>query len=333
MPKISIIMPVYNKQDYIQRSLDSVLNQDFSDFELIAVDDGSTDNSLKILEEYQEKDPRIRVIHTENHGVSHARNIGLDNCEGEYLAFIDADDKLKCGYLSRLLKILQQSGADIVIQGITRVYPDGSVKEISSGLKDGVYPLSALMTDFAQIQKSTGIFGYCFSKFFPVSLAKDIRFDEELNLAEDFDFCVKIYRRIKAVYFDSTSNYLYSQDLPGSSVDIRDEDIDYKGQFTINCRYRNFMIDSGYYYGNNKSIITGMINASAYHMLFYSDTRDIRNKCALLKEKAEVFENIRDGKLFQSIVLRAAVNGKYRTVKTLIKAYRSIRTVKRRMAS
>lgn len=333
MPKISIIMPVYNKQDYIQRSLDSVLNQDFSDFELIAVDDGSKDNSLQILEEYRSKDSRIKVIHTDNHGVSHARNRGLDNCEGEYLTFVDADDELKCGYLSSLLNILQQSGADIVIQGITKVYPDGSTKDISSEIKDGVYPLSSLMPDFAKTQKSTGIFGYCFSKLFSTSLTNDIRFDEELNLAEDFDFYLKMYRKIETVYFNSVSNYLYSQSLPGASADINDEDIDYKGQFTINCRYRKYMIDTGYYYGNNKSIIMGMINSSAYHMLFYSDTFDIKNKCALLKEKAEVFENIMSGKLFQNTVLRAAINGNYRTVKMLIKAYKAVRAVKRRLVS
>ena len=139
MPTISIIMSVYNKQPYLQRSLDSVLNQDFSDFELIAVDDGSTDDSLKILKEYQTNDERIKVIHTENYGVSHARNVGLDNAVGKCIAFVDADDELMKDHLKSLLETIQNSEADIVIQNITKVFQDGQRVETNIGLKSKKY--------------------------------------------------------------------------------------------------------------------------------------------------------------------------------------------------
>ena len=90
--KISVIIPVYNVEKYLKRCLDSVINQTYKNLEIILVDDGSTDNSGKICDEYAKNDKRIIVIHKENGGVSVARNIGLDICTGDYVNFIDSDD-------------------------------------------------------------------------------------------------------------------------------------------------------------------------------------------------------------------------------------------------
>ena len=92
-PKISVIVPVYNVEQYLPRCIDSILAQTFTDFELLLIDDGSTDNSGKICDEYaKKKDTKIRVWHKENGGVSSARNMGLDFAKGEYIQFIDSDD-------------------------------------------------------------------------------------------------------------------------------------------------------------------------------------------------------------------------------------------------
>ena len=103
MPKISIIVPVYNTEKYIHRCIDSILNQTFKDFELILVDDGSPDNCGVICDEYSIKDSRIRVIHQENHGASAARNRGLDCAKGDYIAFCDSDDMVSPQWLEHLL--------------------------------------------------------------------------------------------------------------------------------------------------------------------------------------------------------------------------------------
>ena len=92
MPKVSIIVPVYNVENYLRRCVDSILNQTFSDFELILVDDGSPDNCGVVCDEYEKKDKRIKVIHKENGGLSDARNAGIDIARGEYLGFVDSDD-------------------------------------------------------------------------------------------------------------------------------------------------------------------------------------------------------------------------------------------------
>ena len=92
MPKVSIIMPAYNKENYIQKTLDSIIQQKFIDFELIIIDDGSTDKTRNILEEYRVLDKRIKIHHIENGGVSNARNIGLRHAVGDWIQFLDADD-------------------------------------------------------------------------------------------------------------------------------------------------------------------------------------------------------------------------------------------------
>ena len=102
-PKISVIVPVYKVEQYLHRCIDSILSQSFTDFELLLIDDGSPDNCGKICDEYTQKDSRVRVFHKPNGGVSSARNLGLDNAKGKWIAFIDSDDFVEKEYLEKLL--------------------------------------------------------------------------------------------------------------------------------------------------------------------------------------------------------------------------------------
>ena len=108
MKKISIIIAVYNIENYIRKCLDSVISLDGDDIEILIVDDGSSDNSLKICKEYQKKDKRIRIIHQENKGLSSSRNVGIDNAKGEYIWFIDGDDYLEENYYKLINKYLDK---------------------------------------------------------------------------------------------------------------------------------------------------------------------------------------------------------------------------------
>lgn len=333
MPKISIIMPVYNKQQYLRRSLDSVLNQGFSDFELIAIDDGSTDNSLKILEEYSSRDSRIKLIHTENQGVSHARNVGLDHIEGEFITFVDADDELKQEYLSSLYKDYVNSGADIVIHGITKVTADGKMLETQKSVYNaGFYEMSELMPEFAVIQKNTGIFGFCVSKLFSAELSNHIRFDEKLKLAEDFDYYLKIYEKTHSVYLDYQSNYLYYQDLAGSSVDVEDDGIDYASQLIINLRYREFLKKMNCYSGKNKNNVDQVISLNAFNVLFYSDETDFSEKCVFVLNTIDDAVDLQSMSRFKKTVLNAVIKGNFQVGRLLIKSYKAARAIKRKFS-
>ena len=113
-PKISVIVPVYNVEQYLPRCIDSILDQTFTDFELLLIDDGSKDKSGEICDNYAKKDSRIRVFHKENGGVSSARNLGLYNAKGKYIAFIDADDWVENEYLRIMYKHGEEECADII---------------------------------------------------------------------------------------------------------------------------------------------------------------------------------------------------------------------------
>ena len=124
-PRISVIIPIYNVEDYLAECLDSVLAQDFPDAEFVCVDDGSTDTSRQILEEYAAKDDRIIAVYKENGGLSSARNAGLSRARGKYIMFLDSDDRMKAGSLSHLW---DHAGADIIIF-CADTFPEGADKD------------------------------------------------------------------------------------------------------------------------------------------------------------------------------------------------------------
>lgn len=113
--KISVIVPIYNVEQYLVKCINSILNQTFKDFELILVNDGSTDSSLSICKNYLKKDNRIKIINKKNGGLSEARNYGLDKAIGKYVCFIDSDDFVEQNYLSELYYTIKQSNSDITI--------------------------------------------------------------------------------------------------------------------------------------------------------------------------------------------------------------------------
>ena len=111
---ISVMVPVYNVAPYITNCLESLIHQTYTNLEIILVDDGSTDNSLEICQEYAKKDKRIKVIHKENGGLSTARNAGLDVATGDYYSFVDSDDYISTRFYEIMLKIALEHSADIV---------------------------------------------------------------------------------------------------------------------------------------------------------------------------------------------------------------------------
>ena len=121
-PKISVIIPVYNTSEYLPRCLDSILNQDFEAYEVICVNDGSSDNSIEILREYEKKSSKIKVIDQINSGVAITRNTALKHAKGDYLAFLDSDDFVRGNYLSRLYDAAIDTRSDIVICNFYRYY-------------------------------------------------------------------------------------------------------------------------------------------------------------------------------------------------------------------
>ena len=110
---VSVIVPIYKVEKYLGKCVDSIINQTYKNLEIILVDDGSPDNSGKICDEYAKKDNRIKVIHKENGGLSSARNAGLDVATGEFIAFVDSDDRIHLDFVEKLYRAIKEENADI----------------------------------------------------------------------------------------------------------------------------------------------------------------------------------------------------------------------------
>lgn len=140
--KVSVIIPVYNVEKYLKKCIDSVLAQDYSEYEIILVDDGSTDSSGTICDEYDERYQQIKVIHQTNKGLGGARNTGIDNAIGEYILFVDSDDYIEKNTLSVLINKAEENDADLVICNFKTVTLDEKViRESKLSLPSGVFNL------------------------------------------------------------------------------------------------------------------------------------------------------------------------------------------------
>lgn len=205
-PKISIIVPVYKLELYIDRCIQSIIAQTFDDWELILVDDGSPDLSGQICDGYSLADKRIRVIHKSNGGVSSARNIAIDNASGEWLCFIDGDDFVGPDYLSDFN--LGNSSIDYFVQGYQVLEEkNGSIKYIKPrecGFQ------SDFDTIFFQGEKQSLSNSPCF-KLYKRSIVTDnsIRFDTRLSYGEDHLFTLNYMMFVNSAYFSSGFSYTY----------------------------------------------------------------------------------------------------------------------------
>lgn len=210
-PKISVIIPVYNVESYVRKCIDSILNQTFSDFELLLVDDGSTDCSGVICDEYVQKDARIRVFHTPNQGVSAARNLGMDQASGEWITFVDSDDWVEEGFLSAFFQA-ESSPKAIVYQNIIydyTAYHKGN--KIAFSYKD----VSFYVPDIIHAISDYKILSDCFiaAKMFNKEVIRQygIRFCEDISLAEDMIFVRHYFYYVEEVHLHSLAAYHYMQ--------------------------------------------------------------------------------------------------------------------------
>ena len=323
-PMISVIIPVYNVEKYLRRCVNSVLNQTYSNLEIILVDDGSVDNSGEICDNISKLDKRFRTFHLINGGVSNARNYGICQSEGDYITFIDADDRLYPDYLSNLFRCIIENEVDLVISGLEK-YWDGSDKKECIRLPCfGKYNKDIVLSQFAQVQKDTGIFGFCVAKIFRKDLVKNIKFDLSLSLAEDFDFYLNVYRNVNTFYFDDKCYYRYLQCADNSTSLIADSQIDYLAQLNIKLRYKNFLIEEGAYASHNKQIIDEMISDYVYFVLFYSSEKVMHNNFIELRRLLANDEVIIRGNIFQKWILFLYKNNQLMIMKLTLLVYRKL---------
>ena len=233
--RLSIIIPVYNNENYLRPALQSVLAQTYPDFEVLVIDDGSTDGSLAICREFAQKDDRLRVIQKENGGVSSARNRGLEEAAGQYIAFVDGDDCIDPEMYTTMITILQDTGADLVdcrvikeSQYMPRPYEKGDV-EVSD------HPLEYLSKKGYFIDSSL-------NKVYRRDFIGHTRFDEGISYSEDKLFVTELIFRAKKMALVSNVFYHYIQH--GDSLSWQDTAAVWQGNFQVHQRIYQRMLDA-----------------------------------------------------------------------------------------
>ena len=202
MPEISIIIPIYNTEKYLVRCLDSIKAQNFTDWECILVNDGSTDNSEALCERYADEDSRFRLINKINGGVSSARNAGLDVAKGTWIAFVDSDDFVDPDYLT-IPENLQN--CDIVQKSYDKLKKKGQTK-CHLPFRDGCILNDRILLHRFFINKRNNAL---WDKIFKRTLIGDVRFDTSIAIGEDFMFQTVLIQKTNLYGFSDIGKYVY----------------------------------------------------------------------------------------------------------------------------
>lgn len=209
---ISIVIPMYNAQEFIAKLLDSILSQTYKKFEVVIVNDGSTDNSLNIVNEYAKKDNRIKVITTPNGGVSRARNIGLKNITGKYFSFLDADDYIEKDMYEKIVDAMKKYNTDVIRCNYKK--EDGDFNYISQGnmlnLSNKVIGKEAIKNKIIPYMFENKIEAYTPLIFAKSELLKKVKpFNEDIHMMEDLLFYLDLLLNIENIYFLDYCCYHY----------------------------------------------------------------------------------------------------------------------------
>lgn len=216
-PQISIIVPIYNVEEFLPRCIESILNQTFTDFELILVDDGSPDNSGAICDEYSQKDNRIRTIHKVNEGVSKARNYGLKTCCGKYVTFVDSDDFVEKNWLKDIHTVIKECEDVEIVKWGYYMEMDAHTKTYVSDKKYELHSTEEMLKTNDKFNYS----GFLWNSMFKKEILCNLFFDETLNYCEDHIFSYTAFQRCKSMCILDTPYYHYVIHNSNSLSDVR----------------------------------------------------------------------------------------------------------------
>lgn len=254
---ITIIIPVYNGEKYLNKCLDSIINQTYKNLEIIIVNDGSTDNTKKICDEYIKKDNRIKVINKKNEGVSAARNDGIEASAGKYISFVDADDFIEKEFAEKMLDILIKYDAKYVTCGYKRVYDDHT-EFVNNDLSEMVVTKDEYIKKLLNVQNG---YGFVHMKLIEKDILKNVRFNKELKVGEDALFNIMLCENVDKVVI--YNNPLYNYYFNSNSV-VRKFDDNYSNKYLLSMQCMFNYIKEKY------DVNVNLYNYIAYHVLLVS---------------------------------------------------------------
>lgn len=203
---VSIIVPVYNAEQFLDRCINSILNQTYQKIELILVDDGSKDRSAEICTAWMSKDERVSYYYQKNAGVSTARNNGIENAHGEYIFFADADDYLNTTCIQHMTTTQERYAADIVVSNAIDVYDADRIKSYNSGSENILLKRDEALYHFLREDLFTAV---CWGRLYKKSCVESIRFDTTMRIAEDSKFFYDAIQNSKRICVIPERLYFY----------------------------------------------------------------------------------------------------------------------------
>ena len=291
-PKVSVIIPVYNTESYIAQCLDSMINQTLKETEIICVDDGSTDNAINILREYERKDSRIKVIAQENKGAGAARNAAIEIAKGKYFVFVDADDYAEPDYLELMYNKIISQDSDICVCSAARedvksnrFFIEKRLLDLSLAPKKDVFSHKDDPKNFLQFTNTVA-----WNKMFKreLILKNNLRF-QEIERCNDYFFVYACL--IKADKITIVDKVLYTQRI---NHGINLHSALYRSPFCFleaSSKLYNWMIDQGLYEELQSSFIKSFIRLSDYNVLRCKDHKDLYIKMFnIVKQKFEEYK-------------------------------------------
>lgn len=293
--KVSIIIPIYNTEKYLRKCIDSIINQTYKNLEIILINDGSTDNSKKICDEYKNKDDRIKVINKENSGISATRNMGLDAATGNWMIFVDSDDWVKDDMVEKLLNIAKKENAEIVQCNSYYAYEKEEIKRAA------IIPNYQKRTDIENIKLDiispkydevenntyTSAIRAVHGKLYKSEILKNKKFLEDIFIFEDGIFLLNVLDNVKKYIL--VNEYLYYYRISENSISKKFSD-NYLEQIDKIMKNINLHIEKQ----KNKIKYESVYYAMCFEMISSSMTRYFFNKnnknkhnMKLLKDKCE----------------------------------------------
>lgn len=325
-PKVSIIIPVYNKGKYIETVLKTIECQSFLDFEVIVVNDGSTDNSLDILNRFCDRDQFV-IISQSNKGVAAARNTGLRYAQGEWIWFIDADDEPNREFLSCVGHLLNNQNIDMIFAPFFKVCSNGRTELVSVQQSERIVT-DRLPSIYMNNQYLNGYFGYLWCKLIRKSfICKcEATFLEGLTLAEDWKFLVSLYSKQPTCVFVDCWAMKYNTEAENSSSE---KAIDYKAQLRIQYEVYLWMND----FGNNEYILQMQDRICGYIAYIFIEAFDkkgnFRDEKIWLNRHQEYVSLLNEERLHGSTktIIKLVKCNQYKTLYCKFKMRKAIRTM------
>ena len=242
LPLITVAASIYNIQDYLKRSIESILIQTYPKLEILLVDDGSTDQSGRICDDYAKRDERIRVIHTKNGGLAKARNTAIDQAKGEYIAFVDGDDWVGKEMYENMYLAMKKAGGKLAICSYKQVSEDGT--EDPSDDQILYFQQEEALESFIREEDEVRIQNAAWNKLFHISLLKKIRFPEG-KLFEDIAFTTKILHQAKDAVYLNQAYYNYVTDRSGSIMNSSRGKRIFSDQIPLYMEKRKYLEEAG----------------------------------------------------------------------------------------